>query len=82
MEGSVAKGSCPKADKQDYNESLGLSGDQVVEMKVIPNGNSKIVAVGRTDNGYVIISKDSTIEKQFAGRSAEAAIDAIIEQSK
>jgi hypothetical protein len=79
MSGAVSKETCLKADKQDYNTSLGLSRDSIVEMKVIPNSNSSIVAVGRTENGYLILSYDTKIEKKFSGARAEADVDALIQ---
>lgn len=79
MSGSVSAEECPKATKQDYNTSLGLSGDAIKDLKVVPNGNSQIVAVGETESGFLILSYDQRIEKRFVGRNAGKALDSIIQ---
>ncbi len=82
MSGEVAKGQCPKASKQDYSKSLNVENETIVELKVIPNGNSKLAAIGRTQEGTVLLSYDTTIKKEYLGARAESYVDSLIEQNK
>ncbi|MBX9768424.1 MAG: hypothetical protein K2X47_14215, partial [Bdellovibrionales bacterium] len=57
MTGAVAKNVCPKASKQDFNQSLRIPAD-TIDFTVNSNSNSRVTMTGYTSSGWVIISTD------------------------